>query len=95
MLPSGRRQVFTDDGPKAIADVRARNHVWSLTPEGAWTLQPIQRSGWAGYNQILTVRTSNRTLRLNERHRVLVRRAGQVPAPVVMMADGHIPAHLK
>jgi LAGLIDADG-like domain len=85
----GDAEVFTDDGPKAIADVRARNHVWGLTREGAWTLQPIQRSGWAGYDQILTVRTSNRTLRLNERHHVLVRRAGEVPAPVVMMADGH------
>lgn len=86
----GDAEVFTEEGPKAIADVREHDRVWSLADGGAWVLQPVQRSACTGADQILTVRTSNRTLRLNDRHRVLVRRAvDETPAPVETMADGH------
>ena len=86
----GEAEVFTEDGPKPIADVRAHDQVWSLNDAGAWMLQPVERSACTGYDQILTVQTTNRTLRLNGRHRVLVRRAVDlIAAPIVVMNDGH------
>ena len=85
----GDTEIFTEDGPRAIRDVRVGDRVWSRREDGAWLLQPVQRSACTGTDEILTLRTGNRTLRLNARHRVLARRAVLQPAPVVTMRDGH------
>jgi phage portal protein BeeE len=85
----GETEVFTEEGPRPISEVRRGDRVWSLTEAGDWTLSLVTRSGCTGQDEILRLHTGNRTLRLNGRHRVLARRAVLQPAPVVVMADGH------
>lgn len=85
----GDVEVFTEEGPRAIREIRAGDRVWSLTAPGTWTLSAVARSACTGDDEILTLRTANRTLRLNARHRVLARRAVWAPAPVAVMTDGH------
>jgi len=69
----GRVPVFTEDGPRSIADVRPGDRVWSLGENGP-QLQPVTACAESGTDEILKIRTTNRTLYSNERHRVLVRR---------------------
>lgn len=72
-------EVLTTQGPRPIVDVRVGDSVWSWD-EGKWVVAPVTAAVHSGSDPILTVRTTNRTLRLNARHRVLARRKS--PAPV-------------
>jgi HK97 family phage portal protein len=72
--------VFTASGPKPIVDVRPGDPVWSRAADGTWQLARVEKSACTGIDRILRLETTNRTLRLNARHRVLVRRAYEVPA---------------
>ncbi|MBX9580486.1 MAG: phage portal protein [Gemmataceae bacterium] len=72
-------EVSTEFGPKPIADVRPGERVWSWDGDAGLTLAPVERAGCTGEDEILEIRTSNRTVRANARHRFLVRR--KLPAP--------------
>jgi HK97 family phage portal protein len=85
----GDAEVFTAEGPRRIAEVREGDWVWSLSAADSWLLSPVTHSACTGLDEILTIRTPNREVRLNARHRVLARRAVLEPAPVAVMADGH------
>lgn len=76
--------VYTEGGPKRIADVRVHDYVWSLDTDGKWVQSRVVRSAPTGFDEILTIRTTNRTLRLNGRHRVLARRRSIVRTPVAV-----------
>jgi HK97 family phage portal protein len=66
-------EVFTADGPKSIATVRHGDKVWSPTADGL-VLATVEHAGCTGEDTILEIKTTNRTLRANAKHRVLVRR---------------------
>ena len=76
-LPASAK-VFTVDGPKRIAEVKVGDLVWSRGDSG-WVQSTVDKSGPTGVDCILKLTTTNRTLRLNAKHRVLVRRAHEVP----------------
>lgn len=71
-LPADTK-VFTECGPKRIADIKAGERVWSKSEDGGWRLSNVERAGPTGIDKILRIRTTNRTLRLNAKHRVLAR----------------------
>ena len=73
-------EVLTEHGPKRIADVNAGEKVWSLAKNGRWVLAPVVRSQCTGVDEVLTIRTTNRTLRANAKHRILARRKRLVKA---------------
>lgn len=72
-------EVFTDHGPKSIAAIEPDELVWSRGEDGRLALAPVLRVACTGSDPIITLRTTNRTLRLNARHRVLARRAYERP----------------
>jgi HK97 family phage portal protein len=72
--------VYTENGPKPIKDVQAGDRVWSLGDDG-FVLSSVFRQEQTGYDKILTIRTTARTLRANAAHRVLVRRKHPNPQP--------------
>lgn len=71
--------VFTEYGPKSIAEVRVGERVWSYADDGSWQLSPVLRSGCTGVDEIISIHTRTRSLRCNKRHRVLVRRKIMCP----------------
>ncbi len=71
-------EVLTESGPKPIASVQAGERVWSATDAGM-VLSPVRQMVCSGVDEILEIRTTNRTLRCNAAHRVLARR--KVPSP--------------
>lgn len=78
-LPAGTL-VSTPYGPVAIENVVVGDKVWSLDQTSGMVVQSkVKRSGCTGEDEILTIRTSNRTLRANGRHRILVRRKLSAP----------------
>ena len=72
-------EVLTERGPIRIADIRAGERVYSRAENGGIVSSLVSRIACTGHDPILTVRTSNRTIRLNARHRVLARRAHERP----------------
>lgn len=73
--------VFTADGPQPIREVRAGQRIWSWDESDLqWVVGRVARSLVAGADPILTIRTTHRTVRMNAKHRILVRRPLQVPA---------------
>jgi HK97 family phage portal protein len=77
-LPAGS-QVFTEHGPKPIETIEKGERVWSLAENQEFRLARVNAATCSGEDQIYTIKTTNRTLRANGRHRVLVRR--KHPAP--------------
>lgn len=72
--------VFTEDGPRRIADVRVGDMVWSLgEDQKAFELARVIRSDLTGFDAILRIKTRSRELRANATHRVLVRRKCSAP----------------
>lgn len=67
-------EVYTENGNKSIADVIAGENVWSLSNNDEWVLSPVLRSECTGVDDILHIRTSNRAIRANAKHKILVRR---------------------
>ena len=72
-------EVYTAQGPKKIVDIERGDSVWSLGKDGTFQLSTVNRSECTGQDDILLLRTTNRTLRLNARHRVLAHRKHQSP----------------
>ena len=73
-------EVLTESGPKSIAQVQVGERVWSWDGNGM-ALANVSRSGCTGSDEILTLRTTNRTLRANRAHRVLALRKVKDPQP--------------
>lgn len=71
-LPAGEN-ILTLTGPRPIEDIRNGDMVWSRGPEGLKVARVI-RHGRTGTDPILTIRTTNRTLRCNAKHPILCRR---------------------
>lgn len=72
-------EVYAETGPKSIRDVRPGEMVWSRGASGP-VLSRVLGSTLSGYQPVLTIRTTNRTLRLTANHRVLARRRVLAPA---------------
>jgi len=77
-------EVYTEGGNKSISDIKTGELVWSLNEDKKWELSPVLRSECTGEDEILNIRTTNRSFRANARHRVLVRRK----YPVTKKANG-------
>lgn len=72
-------EVYTIQGPKRIVDVRAGELVWSRRDGGGLIPAAVEHVGPSGTDAILRITTTNRTIRLNAKHRVLARRAVERP----------------
>jgi HK97 family phage portal protein len=66
--------VFTNEGPKKIAEVQSGDSVWSHTPHGL-KLNRVLKNWNNGIGEILSIRTTNRHVRCTGNHRLLVRRS--------------------
>lgn len=75
-------EVMTETGPKSIAEVKPGEKVWSLGETGM-CLATVKYSVCSGTDEILKIRTTNRTIRANAVHRILVRRKYPDPKPSV------------
>jgi HK97 family phage portal protein len=71
-LPAGT-EVLTDRGPLPVETIKAGDIVWSRD-NGSWVKAKVSNAICSGEDEILNIRTTNRTLRANARHRVMVRR---------------------
>lgn len=71
--------VSTECGPKSIRDVKTGEMVWSLDLQGGWKLSRVSQSVCSGVDDILSISTTNRMLRANAKHRILVRRKHSAP----------------
>lgn len=78
-LPAGE-PVFTATGPVPIERVRPGDLVWSRDDSGGLTLSPVKHSVATGVDPILTIRTTNRTIRCNAKHPILCRTKVLSPA---------------
>ena len=76
-------EVYTESGPKSIADVSTGEMVWSRDEQGFMKKARVLRSACTGTDTIYSIRTTNRAVRANGRHRVLVRRKHPSPRPGV------------
>ena len=76
-------EVFTENGPKSVAEIEQGEKVWSLGDDGLFKLAKVTCQVYSGDDEILTIKTTNRTIRSNSRHRFLVRRKYDDPQPGV------------
>ena len=65
--------VFTDGGPKRIADIVVGDKVWTPSKLG-FVLNAVTNHWDNGERELLEIRTTNRTVRCTSNHRLLVRR---------------------
>lgn len=72
--------VSTEAGPRRIVDVAAGDRVWSRGANGTWQLSTVTHSLCTGIDRILKIITTNRTVRCNAKHPILVRRKHEIPA---------------
>lgn len=77
-LPAGT-EVLTDKGPQAIETIEPGATVWSRH-DAQWVKSRVSASVCSGEDPILTIKTTNRTLRANAKHRILARRKVAAPA---------------
>lgn len=70
-LPA-EEEIYTQFGPKPISDVTVGDKVWSLN-KNRWTLSTVQKSAMTGIDEILIIKTTNRTIRCNAKHPILCR----------------------
>jgi len=79
-LPAGT-DVFTAYGPKPIELVERGEVVWSRNERGEWQKSLVSHATCSGVDEILCIKTTNRTIRANRKHRILVRRKYPDPRP--------------
>lgn len=70
--------VFTEHGPKRIVDVKKGERVWSVGKDG-FILKPVVDCFNNGASDIIKLVTTNRTIRCNANHKILVRRNRLTP----------------
>lgn len=76
----GDAQVYTSEGPKPIESIKAGEMVWSYDNQGI-CLSRVKASVCSGDDELIEIRSTNRKLRCNAGHRVLVRRKHHAPKP--------------
>ena len=81
--------VYTLDGPKRIVDVKEGDFVWSCDDTGIRASRVIGCYD-NGEDEILEIKTTNRTVRCNPAHRLLARRAHEVAAAPGQTGDRNI-----
>ncbi len=70
----GDAEVYTEEGPRAIREVGVGDVVWSYSKTSGGLVKSVVKHVWLnGYDNITTLRTTNRTLRCNAKHKVLAR----------------------
>ncbi|KKM90074.1 hypothetical protein LCGC14_1242250 [marine sediment metagenome] len=74
-------QIYTESGSKSISKIEIGEKVWSLNKNNQWVLSPVLKSRCTGTDDILNIRTTNRIIRANAKHRILVRRKYNSPKP--------------
>jgi len=74
-------EVLTTGGPVSIADVNAGDVVCSFDETGQQRQATVLRSECTGEDEILCIRTTNRSVRMNARHRVAIRAKSPTPRP--------------
>lgn len=74
----GDAMVFTESGPKPIAEVEVGELVWSRGESG-WVRSRVAASACTGFDDVLEIKAGIRTLRCNARHRLPVRRQSLRP----------------
>lgn len=72
--------VLTEGGPKSIASIVPGERVWSRAVGETLCLSTVRAVAMSGQQRVLTIRTTNRTLRLTANHRVLARRRVLAPS---------------
>ena len=72
-------EIYTENGNKSIAEVRVGEKVWSLNEDGKWVLSVVTKTGCTGKDEILNIHTTNRNIRANAKHKILVRRKYTAP----------------
>lgn len=87
-LPAGEL-VYTHRGPRPIETIRRGDWVWSRSEDGL-TLSRVKHAVGSGRDPILTIRTTNRTLRCNAKHPILCRRKEYVPLPEGQIGGANI-----
>jgi HK97 family phage portal protein len=70
--------VSTATGPKRIADIRVGDRVWSLGSQGL-ELSKVTNFWDNGIQDLVEVKTTNRTIRCTPTHKLLVRRSYERP----------------
>ncbi|KKK80723.1 hypothetical protein LCGC14_2820650, partial [marine sediment metagenome] len=85
-------EVSTEDGPKSIAEVTTEDRVWSLDGPGSFVLSDVKRSSCTGQDDILHIKTADKAIRANSKHRVLVVLEGTydykyLPAGILKIGD--------
>ena len=95
-LPASE-EVFTECGPKSVADIHPGEMVWSF--DGTRMVKArVKHSVCSGEDKILKIKTENRTIRANSAHRILARRKYQARRPgkgghkVVEWRSEYVPA---
>lgn len=66
-------EIFTRTGPKSIASIKRGDSVWSYSGN-KMVLAKVNHSICSGIDEILEIKTTNRTIRCNAQHRILVRK---------------------
>lgn len=74
-------EIFTEYGPKAIIDVMPEEKVWSLNKAGELSLARVLHNVCNGEDEIIEIKTTNRTICANAAHRILTRRKHADPKP--------------
>jgi HK97 family phage portal protein len=70
----GDAEVFTEEGPRPLREIRPGDFIWSYEKEsGRIVRSEVSRLWVNGFDKILTIKTTNRTLRCNAKHKVLAR----------------------
>jgi HK97 family phage portal protein len=65
--------IATERGSIPISEVQAGDRVWATANDGL-SLQVVAKSGQTGHKPLITIRTTNRTLRASDNHPVLIAR---------------------
>jgi Fe-S cluster assembly protein SufB len=80
--------VFTENGPRKIGTIEVGERVWSHDGE-RFESRKVIGSGQTGTDHVITIKTTNRTIRANATHPILVRRLNSVKGTPSPDAVGH------
>ena len=95
-LPAGT-EVLTTNGPKEVESVSDQDVVWSRD-NGIWVKSKVVKTAMSGIDPIYEIKTTNRTIRCNGRHRILRRckvddpKGGRGGYQNITWVDRYVPA---
>ena len=70
----GDTQVFTDNGPVPLGNIKVGDQVWSYNDDNGIELKPVIAWWMSGYKPLMTFETHSRTVRATSNHHMIVRR---------------------